>query len=384
MRKKRLRLLFINAPLLVLAIVFFVLSSGYSGKLESQKAAQRWTGDSETRFNQMSCYLSDTDELGLNDIYEFRQKLEAKLVESSIEAPENGSLYVDAWSAFGKVSAYGDNGSGEAYTIAVGGDYFFFHPLRLLSGGYISEDDLMEDRVVLDRELAWRLFGGVDLEGMTVDINGKPYVIAGVVEREDDKASEKAYTYGEGIYMSFRAWASLSEENESGIKCYELVMPQPVDGFAESFLKESFKIGGGEIVNNSSRFEKSELTGIMKSFGTRSMHVSSVVYPYWENAARYNEDWAAMYLFLAIIFAAIPFATAFVVLMVLLIRGKDYLEEAVPELASELVDRGRRRRYKARMRGGAHEKPYGAGHRGARSTEKSAGHSKNEDVHTGT
>ena len=374
MKKKRLRLLFINAPLLILAVVCFIVSSGYSGKLTSQLAAQRWTGESDIRFNQLSCYLSDTDELGLDDIYEFRQKLDSKLVESSIEAPENGSLYVDAWSVSGKAKAVGDHGSGDAYITAVGGDYFFFHPLRLLSGGYISDDDLMEDRVVLDKELAWRLFGGVDLEGMTMEIDGKPYVIAGVVERESDKASKAAYTYGEGLFMSFRAYAAMSEDNAKSLKCYEIVMPQPVDGFAESFLKESFKIGSGEVVNNTTRFENGQLTKIMKSFGSRSMHLNSVVYPYWENAARYNEDWAAMYLFLAIIFAVIPVVTAFVILMILLIRGKDYLEDAVPEWTSEMIDRGRRKRYNARTRGGAHaKKPAEKPKKAKRARKKSAG-----------
>lgn len=352
MKKRRLKILIVNAVLLAIAAVCFITCFALPAKLESQRAAERWTGDSELAFEQLSCYMSETDALGIEDIYTFRQTLTTKLTEASIETPENGSLYHDAWSATGKLTVFGEHGSGEASVIAVGGDYFFFHPLRLLSGSYISEDDVMDDRVVLDRELAWRLFGGVDLQGMTVTINGTPYVVAGVVEREQDSASTRAYNGGSGLYMSYSAYNNISTAN---IECYEIVMPQPVEGFAEDILNNSFKIGGGEIVNNSRRFTFSSIFKIVKDFGTRSMHTNSVIYPYWENAARYLSDWCALFLLLGLLFAVSPVITAFVTLLIYLIKGKDYLAEHVPEWTSGAVDRSRQKRY-ARKRG-AHEKP---------------------------
>ena len=64
--------------------------------------------------------------------------------------------------------------------LAVGGQFFEFHPLRLLSGSYIAEGDLSPDRVLLDRELAWELFGGTELTGMSVEVKED-----GVVEVSD-------------------------------------------------------------------------------------------------------------------------------------------------------------------------------------------------------
>lgn len=61
----------------------------------------------------------------------------------------------------------------------MGGNFFDFHPIRLLSGNYISPDDLMKDRVLLDEDTAWLLFGGTQLEGLSFKIDGVPFVVAG-------------------------------------------------------------------------------------------------------------------------------------------------------------------------------------------------------------
>ena len=76
------------------------------------------------------------------------------------------NVYTDAYCAFGKTSVTGDHGSSDASVVAVGGNYFLFHPLDLVSGTYFSESDVMHDRVVLDETLAWKLFGGSNLTGM--------------------------------------------------------------------------------------------------------------------------------------------------------------------------------------------------------------------------
>jgi len=49
--------------------------------------------------------------------------------------------------------------------------------------------------------------------------------------------------------------------------------------------------------------------------------VNGVIYPYWENAARYLEDWSALILMLSIIAAICPLIT----LIWLAVRLKKYL-----------------------------------------------------------
>ena len=343
MKKTTIHILIVNGVLLLLALACLLTSLTLSGRLESQKAAQRWAGEGDIAFAQLSCFMSEGDTLSLGSVYGFRQTLLTKFTEASMTAPENGSLYHDAWSAFGKLTVTGDPGRGEANVTAVGGDWFFFHPLRLLSGSYITESDMMDDRVVLDEELAWRLFGGYDLAGMTVTINETPYVVAGVVAREQDFASRKANSDTLGMYMGWRAWTALNAE--APIECYEVVLPQPVDGFAEDLFKSTFPVGGGEVVNNTERFDLAGVYGIIRDFGSRSMHLNSVIYPYWENAARYLGDWCALFLALAIALAVSPAVTFFVMLMIGLIRAKDYLSEKIPELVANAIDRPRQRRW---------------------------------------
>ena len=224
-----------------------------SGTLESLTAADRFRGGTDTRFAQLACFLPVGQGKAEEDILQFRQTLDGKLVEQSLEAPENGSLYLDAYCGMATVTAVGNNGaSASVGAIGVGGDFFYFHPLFLRGGSYIKGGDLMDDLVVLDEETAWRLFGGVDLAGMSMTVNGKPFVVSGVIAREDDFATQKAYSGDSGIFMSYSALARLVEKAE--ISCYELVMPDPISGYAKNLVSENFSIGNGDVVENSSRY----------------------------------------------------------------------------------------------------------------------------------
>ena len=354
MKKKHLKWLIPLLVFVALSAAFFGASRGVTKNILCQTAAERWTGESGVSFAQLSAFMSRDDSLNLEGVYTFRQALEKKFVESSLEAPEGGSLYHDAWSSTGTAKVYNGSAGGDASIIAVGGDYFFFHPITLVSGSYLSEDDVMDDRVLLDRELAWKLFGGIDLTGLSVEINGKPFYVAGVIDRETDKATKKAYTGGSGLYMSYAAYNALMGEDGAAIDCYEIVMAQPVDGFAEDIMKNTFPLGGGDLINNSGRFSVGSIFKVIKAYGTRSMHQTSVIYPYWENAARYVEDWSALYLALAVVFIILPVIAAFVILIILLIRGKDYLEDKVPEWTDDAIDKIRKKQYEKRRRGGAH------------------------------
>ena len=68
-----------------------------SGTLESMTAADRFRGGTETRFAQLGCFLPAGQGKTEEDILQFRQTLDSKLVEQSLEAPENGSLYLAAY-----------------------------------------------------------------------------------------------------------------------------------------------------------------------------------------------------------------------------------------------------------------------------------------------
>jgi len=291
---------------LLLAFIACLIASGsIKGTLRSQQAAKAWAGQSGERFAQLSVFIPDSFVLSEETLYYLRGSIDSALVAASIEEDEGRTLYTDAWSAEGDVFVLGGRGSAPVKAFGVGGDFFLFHPLKLRDGSYLFPDDLMKDRVLLDEELAWRLFGSVRVAGLEVMIGEKPHIIAGVVSREDDFASSKAYSYGAGMFMSYE---SLSEQTTGGarINCYEVVLPDPITGFAVSTLTDTFPDKDAHIIENSARYSLSNIFAAIGSFGERGMRTDGMIYPYWENAARHTEDWLALLLVLALVFIVCP------------------------------------------------------------------------------
>lgn len=294
----------INGLLVLLALVCLLFLHRVCTTLPTLNAANTWAGESEMPFAQLACYLPNDQTLEEQDIWSFRQTLEKQLTDAALEAPENGSLYTDAYSGQGTLTVTAERGNAQVSVIGVGGDYFRFHPLQLRSGSYLAETDLMQDRVILDEELAWKLFGGMDLTGLSVTINGADYYVAGVVSREDDRYSSIAYSDGAGMFMSYSA---LKACNDSvSINCYEIVMPNTITSFAKNMVQEHFPLKDGIVVENSSRYSLENLLNVIGDFGKRSMGLNGIIYPYWENAVRLTEDYAALLLVLTVLFALMP------------------------------------------------------------------------------
>ena len=340
------------AALLALLCAFCVWRLGaVSRLLPSQQAAQRWKGTDERDFAQLSFFLPADQKLSRDQVFAFRKDMAQKLQAASYQVDKDMGLYTDAWSLSGTVMVSAGRRSGEVQAFAVGGDFFTFHPLRLLSGNYLSPNDVMGDRVLLDRETAWLLFGAVELSGMSFSVNGTPFVVAGVYEHESDAFSKAAYGEGMRIYMSYDAYAQLFPDN-AGIGCYELVMAEPVKGFAHSSAEEKFPIKSAELVDNSYRFETDRLYKVLKAGNERTMHKSSAVYPYWENAARAAEGRASHWLVAAAVTGAFPAALLLYELICSAARGKQRLEEEILPAAKgrsrELIREQKRRRWERR------------------------------------
>lgn len=334
--KNRIILLCVVCALVIACLVCALTASSMASRLASQRADERFRGESDERFAQVSAFFPAGKGIDRSGVNTFRKSLEGSLTEASLEAPETGSLWMDAFSAKGSVSITSEKGTVTATALGVGGDWFAFHNLRLLSGGYISESDLMHDRIVIDEVLAWRLFGGYELEGMAVTIGGTPYIIAGVVEREDDFADAKAYNNDGLVIMHYDALDALTEESDE-ISCYELVCADPISGFALSLVKKGF--ADAQTVENSARFGLGRIWTLLRSFGERSMSDTAVVYPYWENAARLTEDYVVTLTLLAVLFALFPLVCAVIIAVRLIKRFWAWLKERLSARWAVISDR---------------------------------------------
>lgn len=313
----------------LVALLLWWISSAMAGKLEPQNMAERWSEDGGVA--QISCFFSRNAGISHDSIEEFRHSIDAALVEASIvqDSPNEGArLWADAFSAQGQITVTSDRSSLSADAIGVGGDFFLFHPLRLLSGAYFAESDLNSDYCILDEDGAWQLFGSNDIAGMTVMIGGHPHIVAGVVHREKGRLQEAAGLDGTVIYVSYDTLQKYG--TDYGINHYEIVMPNPVRKFAYNYVSEH--IGGGElereIIENSSRFGLPARWKVITSFGKRSMNGKAIIYPYWENLARGYEDICALLTLFALLFLCYP-AAVLLVWIVILWRHKTWTVRSV-------------------------------------------------------
>ncbi len=313
----------------------------------SQHAAERWRGEREMEFTQLSFFMTRDRKLTREQLYTFRTDMAQKLSEASLDPQVDSGLLHDCWSGLETVRVSNGARGGEVQVIPVGGWFFDFHPLRLLSGSYLQPDDVMDDRVLLDEETAWLLFGGTDLGGMSFDLEGNPVVVAGVFRHDDDRFSRRAEGDAMRIYMNYDAFERLFPD-KTGITCYELVMADPVRGFALTAAGEKFGLKDAEILNNSARFSASRLWALLKDRSARSMRTGYAAYPSWENAARAAEDSASQLFALACVCGVLPVALLLLWLVKLAARGKRKLgEEILPDARERVQEavrvRGRQR-----------------------------------------
>ena len=328
-----------------------------SNLLDSQKAARRWQGTGERSYAQVTCLMPPLAQMTLDDIYKFRGEMLQKLKGAGYDIENDRGLYADAWSGFASAKVSSGRQSGEVQLVAVGGNFFDFHPLRLLSGNYLSPDDVMDDRVLLDSDTAWLLFGAWDVAGMSFSLEGVPMVVAGVYEQEKDVFSQSAYGGGNYIYMSFSAYqrfnpvryevqdnsiagvitnlfsdavtSSFQKEVLRTAVCYEILMAEPVKGFTYSSVTDKFPAKNVVFVENTYRFTADRLLSLAKHMITRSMQVGGIYFPYWENAARAAEDRALIWAACALVTGAFPIALLIYELIRSAVHGKKKLEQDV-------------------------------------------------------
>lgn len=293
---------------LLLSAVLTLWSEHMTAGLIDQQAAARW--DKEGGSAQVSCFLAENVPLDEFKIMSFEKQLEQSLLEvlpADEQGGENGKrLFIDAYSSLGRITVTSEKGKIEnAAAVGIGGDFFQFHPMQLVSGGYFSGNDLMKDFVVLDEEAAWQLFGSNDVAGMSVMIGDIPHYVSGVIKRQSGRFAESAGLDKTVVFVSNESLAAYGDSQ--GISIYEVTAPNPVKGFVYKCLKE--KLGVEEsnmvVVENSSRYSAEALIPVILAYGARSMQNTAVKFPYWENIARGWEDIRALVLLLQFLLLAV-------------------------------------------------------------------------------
>lgn len=285
---------------IVLVILFLTVALVMNGlikkginSLEDQNFYKRW--DEKGRFAQISYFIKSEYAYGSDNIAELEYNLEKNINTEGIETEEGSKLFVDCYSGKSNVSISNDSKRMDVNCIAVGGDFFYFHPIKMISGNYFSGDDIMKDGIVIDEQTAWQLFGSSDVAGREVYFGDRAIYIKGVYEREDNKI----YSYARGnepeIFISFELLEEMGFYTP--ITTLELCIPNPVDNFAAELANKVVSIDASscEMIENSERFTVESLWNVNKNRKYRAMQNNDVLFPYWEKVARYEEEVLAPY-----------------------------------------------------------------------------------------
>lgn len=293
--------LILAAVLLLIALIPFWFWMRIRSDFVEQTAAERWKGRNSARFAQVSAYLDESVRLDPVQEYEIRQNLETELAGESEES------WVLALSGFCTVTVSDENEQVSVRGICTAGSYNHFHPIQMVSGSWYDPQDVNQDGVVLDMQLAWRLFGGYDLEGFALRVNGVPVQIAGVVRLPESKIEQEIYGETPTIWFSTGLMKRLGLDMP--ITCVEAVLPDSVSHFAADKLKKALGISEeySDIVENTGRFNYLNSLRVFLHPDSRVIRTSRVTYPYWENAARVAESRSGFYAALIILLILFPF-----------------------------------------------------------------------------
>lgn len=294
-----------SAVCLVLAGIILICENQIIKGLYDQQMARRWSKEGEAA--QVSVFFAEDAVENENYFLGIGQSVDKALQNAAItKEKEQARLWISAVSRMGKVTLSTQRAKVELQAVGVRGEFFQFHSQKIVKGAMFSEDNLMKDGIIIDRETAWQLFGSSDVAGMQVMIGQVPHYISGVIERGNSRLEEAA---GLEKPICFLSLESLNQYGTAkGGFTYEIVLPNPVKGFGFSTMQT---VIGNEnenvvMVENSTRFQFLSLVRVLKDFGIRSMSFKGVVYPYWENIARGKEDVLALLLLLKMMLLVLP------------------------------------------------------------------------------
>ena len=315
----------------VLTFILFWVVRGVTvsriNALQDQQVAERWAEDGG--YAQISVFASRTAYLDpdtlMNFEYSLKDNLKKESIENKSENPE-ARIISSCYTADGNLYVKSAYASLDIKAVGVGGDFFSFHQLELLGGGYFTERDLNDDYCVLDEVAAWKLFGSNDICGQVLYVGEVPLIVRGVVAQPEDKISRDA---GAGKEMCYVSYNYLKEHGSvNGITDYEIVMPNPVPGYALEKVKRLIGLSEKDmvIVENSDRFSLVNRWYLLKNYSTRSMVTQDISYPWWENVARSTEDQVMRLTLLYFIFIIYTVIVILILLIVLIVQNRELIE----------------------------------------------------------
>jgi hypothetical protein len=300
MKRKHIKQICAALICLLLVIAALTALKLFAGRFEEQKAAERWQTQ-EKPFSQVSCFITDKENCSYNDVMNMADDIDEALASDAVE-----EKWLYAYSTEASVSVKTESEVVTARAVCTGGNFFQIHPLDMISGWYYEDRDINGISVVLDKRLAWSLFGGYDLTGMELEINGYRCVIAGVCRPPEKEPGKTAYGEEPTIYLPYSLLSEI--DIDKAVNCFEAVLPNPIKGYALGKLEKNmeFTEGNFELLENTGRFGLLNTLKNVYKFGRKIQNTAGVSYPYWEFEARNAESRCQLIAVAAVLFALYP------------------------------------------------------------------------------
>ena len=208
----------------------------------------------------------------------------------------------------------------DAEIVGVGGNYKAFHPFRFLCGGFLPEEQIDRNQIVINDIMAWYFFKSYDVSGRKLTLGNETFTIIGVVEELntsiDDLAGAdkpRAYIYFDRLMLLVPADAAsaagavdaatydamdpaasaapASTSDVLAIQCYEAMMPELVSGVAITDIKSAlptYALTDPKIfvLSNTDRYTLLSVWDWVFPLGETQSKLTGYELPYWERAAQ--------------------------------------------------------------------------------------------------
>ena len=312
---------------LALCGIFELAVLGMKNSLGALGAGKRWSADGD-RYAVVGLYAEEDAGIVWDNVGGWVRSIDAGLLEASVTPNEGARSWAWCSGADVLLSVQGTKGTVNAETLAVSGDFFVFHPLKFVYGGGFLNDDSNPMGVVLDRDLAWRVYGAENIVGMTVTVGGEEFTIVGITDRESDSAAyKKAYGDVPRMYMNYAGYAKIGEKN---VTLFEAALPNSVRGFAMNIFTGAVRPNESatSVIEATDRFSLKNRFENMKQLSYAWVSVNKIEYPYWENEARVYDYRAAVLMIFEIAAAAVAVISLLLSFILLRISGYSVLQSA--------------------------------------------------------
>ena len=322
--------------------MIFICEYQMKKDMYDQQMAKRWSDEGDAA--QISAFFAEGSVEDVTYFKGIEQSVKNALQAASIVSEkESARLWIDAISRNGEIVLNSSRGNVELKALGVSGEFFQFHPQKLVYGSLFRQDSMMQDGVVIDEETAWQLFGSSNVAGMQIMIGQVPHYITGVIERPQGRLPEAAGLEKSVCYLSLESLQNYGKV--TGGYTYEIVMPNPIKNFALSTMQTAVGADNEDVVlmENSSRFQLLPLFHIIQNFGIRSMSFQGIVYPYWENIARGQEDILALLLLVKMILLILPGIFVITVFIYLWKNRTWHVKQGIVWVQDKMYEAGTRR-----------------------------------------